>query len=241
MPEDAGFYIDDVCIPHAWYTVNDNVNDQARFFASSDGLRSATVPEGIYNITNLAAAIAQAMNARMSDNFFESEAELKTNVIRISLRAAFADRNWRLATDSELKSANKTSELARSMNSLIKNFVSKGHNNQDFVSGYIDLVPIRNLYLSASGLGNFNTMTITGDRNIIKKIPVNASPGDLIFDQTVTGMYYLDCSRQTFSIISFQLKDIHGNVVDLHANHFSFSIVFPESKIGSNFFLEPSI
>ena len=23
MPEDTGFYIDDVCIPHAWYTVNE--------------------------------------------------------------------------------------------------------------------------------------------------------------------------------------------------------------------------
>ena len=232
MPEDTGFYIDDVCIPHAWYTVNENVNDQVHFFVSHDGLRSATVPEGIYNITNLAAAIAQAMNASMTNNYFESEAELKTNVIRISLRPDFADRDWRIATDDELKFRNKTTELARSMDGLIKNFVSHGHNNQDFVSGYIDLVPIRNLYLSASGLGNFNTMTITGDRNIIKKIPVNASPGDLIFDQTVTGMDYLDCSRQTLSRISFQLKDIHGNIVDLHGNHFSFSIVFSRVQNG---------
>ena len=68
MPEDTGFYIDDVCIPHAWYTVNENVNDQVHFFVSNDALRSATVPEGFYKVTNLATAIAQAMNARMSDN-----------------------------------------------------------------------------------------------------------------------------------------------------------------------------
>jgi len=232
MPEDTGFYIDDVCIPHAWYTVNANVNDQVHYYLSNDGLRSATVPEGIYNITNLAAAIAHQMNVACAMAVFESEADLKTNVIRISLQAPYADRNWRIATDSELKSENRTSELARSMNGLIKNFVSKGQNIQDFVSGYIDLVPIRNIYLSASGLGNFNTMTITGDRNIVKKIPVNASPGDLIFDQTVTGMDYLDCSRQTLSRISFQLKDIHGNLVDLHGNHFSFSIVFSRVQNG---------
>ena len=26
MPEDTGFYIDDVCIPTAWYTINENSN-----------------------------------------------------------------------------------------------------------------------------------------------------------------------------------------------------------------------
>ena len=110
------------------------------------------------------------------------------------------------------------------MNSLIKNFVSHGHNNEDFVSGDVYLVPIRNLYLSASGLGNFSNMTITGDQNVIKNITVNASPGDLLVDQTVSGMDYLDCSRQTPARISSQLKDTHGNIVDLHGNHFSFSI-----------------
>ena len=154
-------------------------------------------------------------------------------MIRISLKPAYANVTWSLLTDAELKTGNFTASLARSMNTLIKNFTSKGYNYQDFVSGYIDLVPIRNLYLSASGLGNFNTMTITGDRNIVKKIPVNAASGDIIFDQTVTGMDYLDCSQQTLSRISFKLKDIYGNTVDLHGNHFSCSIVFSRVQNGS--------
>ena len=133
LPDDTGFYIDDVCIPHAWYTINANVNDQVHFYYGDDGLRSATVPEGIYNTNKLAFAIADEINARMQDTKFYSETELKTNVIRISLTAAFADRKWRIATDAELKTENKTAELSRSMNSLIKNFVSKGHNSQDFV------------------------------------------------------------------------------------------------------------
>ena len=233
MPEDTGFYIDDVCIPHSWYTVNANVNDRVFFYYGNQTLQPATVPEGIYNITNLALVIAQAMNTTLNLPVFESEAELKTNVIRISLKPAYANSSWSLLTDAELKAGNFTASLARSMNTLIKNFTSKGYNNQDFVSGYVDLVPMRNLYLSASGLGNFNTMTITGDRNIVKKIPVNASPGDVIFDQTVTGMDYLDCSGQTLSRISFKLKDIYGNAVDLHGNHFSFSIVFSRVQNGS--------
>ena len=163
MPEDTGFYIDDVCITHAWHAIDANVNDQLVFKCSNDATRTSTIPEGIFNIRNLALAIAQEMNVAYNMAVFESEVEFKTNVIRISLKSAYVNNVQSLLTDAELKTANNTTVLARSMNSLINNFVSKGHNNQDFVSGYIDLVPIRNLYLYASGLGNFSAMTITGD------------------------------------------------------------------------------
>jgi hypothetical protein len=87
--------------------------------------------------------------------------------------------------------------------------------------------------MTSSGLGNFNTMTITGERNVVKKIPVNAGHGEVIFDQTVTGMDYLDCSHQTLSRISFQLRDIFGNVINLNGNHISFSIVFSRIQNGT--------
>ena len=87
--------------------------------------------------------------------------------------------------------------------------------------------------MTSSGLGNFNTMTITGSRNVIKKVPVSAGHGDVIFDQVVTGMDYLDCSRQTLSRISFKLIDIFGRVLNLHNNHTSFSIVFSRVQNGT--------
>ena len=91
---------------------------------------------------------------------------------------------------------------------MLNNYTSKGMNNSPFVSGYIDLIPIRNLYLSCSGLGNFNTMTLSGNRNVAKKIPLNAGPGEIIFNQVVAGMDYLDCSGQTLSRTSFQFGDV---------------------------------
>ena len=105
MPEDTGFYIDDVCIPHAWYTINASVNDRVFFYYGNQTLQPATVPEGIYNITNLALAIAQAMNTTVKLPVFESEAELKTNVIRISLETAYATSSWSLLTDAESKTS----------------------------------------------------------------------------------------------------------------------------------------
>ena len=119
------------------------------------------------------------------------------------------------------------------MNTMLKNTVPKAYDNTDHVTGYIDMYPLRNIYMTATGLGNFNTMSVAGDRNIVKKIPVTASHGEVIFDQTVTGMDYLDCSRQTLSRLGFALRDVYGTVIDLNENHISFSIVFSRVQDGS--------
>ncbi len=86
--------------------------------------------------------------------------------------------------------------------------------------------PLCNVYLSCTGLGNFNTVSLTGDRNIIKNIPINGLPGAIMYDSSQTGVDYLDCSRQTLSRISAQLKDNYGQIIDLHGIHWSFSLVF---------------
>ncbi len=124
------------------------------------------------------------------------------------------------------------------MNFILKNTGTKAYDSTAHESGYIDLYPIRNIYMTASGLGNFNTTSVAGDRNIIKKIPVTAEHGSAVFDQTVTGMDYLDCSRQTLSRLSFVLRDVYGNVLDLNGIHMSFSIVFSRVQMEVNFFLE---
>ena len=48
----------------------------------------------------------------------------------------------------------------------------------------------------------------------------------MVYDQTVLGMDYLDCSNQALLLIDFKLKDHTGEVVNLHGNHVSFSIIF---------------
>jgi hypothetical protein len=95
------------------------------------------------------------------------------------------------------------------------------------------MYPLRNIYITSTSLGNFNTISVSGEDRIVKKVPVNAGHGDVIFDQTVTGMDYLDCSHQTLSRIGFQLRDIFGKVINLHDNHVSFSIVFSRVETGN--------
>ena len=69
-------------------------------------------------------------------------------------------------------------------------------------------------------------MSISGERSIIKKVPVNAGYGEIIYDQSQVGIDYSDCSHQTLSRLSFQLKYVFGNNINLHGQHRSFSIVF---------------
>ena len=93
-----------------------------------------------------------------------------------------------------------------------------------YTSAFLNLVPIRNLYLS-SNMSNYNTADLKGRRNIIKKIPVNGAFGSMIFDSLSQGDDYLDCSRQTLQTLQFRLTDTHGNIVPL-TGYMSFSILF---------------
>ena len=75
-------------------------------------------------------------------------------------------------------------------------------------------------------LGNFNTIGSKGERSILKKIPVIANPGELIYDKITSGSDYIDVSWQILRTLNFQLKDTLGNIIDLHKANISFSLVF---------------
>ena len=232
MPEDTGFYIDDVCIPHTWYPISERNNLIAFKYSNTDCF--AYVPVGSYNTANLGEGIIKAMTTSLSNILrFELTYDPTKNNLTIGLLASLKPfQAFKIYTDEELKLI-APSLVGRSMNTMLKNTVPKAYDNTDHVTGYIDIYPVRNIYMTASGLGNFNTISVAGDRNIVKKIPVNAGHGEVIFDQTVTGMDYLDCSHQTLSRLSFQLKDVFGTILELNGNHISFSIVFSRVQDGS--------
>ena len=48
----------------------------------------------------------------------------------------------------------------------------------------------------------------------------------LIYDQTILGMDYLDLSNQVFLIVDFTRKVHNGHIVNLHRSSIRFSIVY---------------
>ncbi|MFM7983921.1 MAG: hypothetical protein ACKPKO_31810 [Candidatus Fonsibacter sp.] len=59
-------------------------------------------------------------------------------------------------------------------------------------------------------MGNFNSVSVNGEWGIIKKVPKRAIYYEMIYDQTVLGVDYLDCSNQTLSRIDYKMKDSYG-------------------------------
>ena len=68
--------------------------------------------------------------------------------------------------------------VGKILKSLLTNTTQKTYDSSTYVSGYVDMYPIRNIYMTSSSVGEFNTMSIL-------ETPVNAEHGDIIFDQTL--------------------------------------------------------
>ena len=93
---------------------------------------------------------------------------------------------------------------------------------------YLDMHTARNLYLTSSSLGSFNSISKLNCDCITKKIPGRWYYNEMLFDSDEAGYDYLDVGRKTISRIDVKLLDYAGHVVDLNGNHFSCSLVFQE-------------
>ena len=98
------------------------------------------------------------------------------------------------------------------------------------VTGYIDLQPIKNIYMYSTNLGSFSTIGCKGEVTIIKKIPVTANENQMIFSNVTSSSDWLDCSRQTLKTLQFELKDSNDNNLNLHGAHVSFSLSFDKYR-----------
>ena len=238
MPDDTGFYVEDICLPISWWSVEEFYNDTL-FMDFENALKQITLTPGNYTASEFGAEIIRAINSGSTTVKFAGAFRKSQGAIIIRWDDAYIGtdqvKSFKILTDSEMLARGvSAANLKRSANKLLKNFTSGlvYVKSFPFTSGYVDMNPLRNAYLSCTGLGNFSTMSLTGDRNIIKKIPLNGAPGDIIYDSSQTGVDYLDCSRQTLSRISFQLKDNFGTIIDLHGIHWSFSLVFSRIQNG---------
>ena len=100
------------------------------------------------------------------------------------------------------------------------------NNAYSFTSNFVNLNSIRNLYITSSNLGNYNSIGANSERTIIKKVPVDADFNYMIHNNQITGLDYIDVSRQTLKTISFRIVTVDGKTVPLHGAHVSFSIIF---------------
>jgi hypothetical protein len=220
-----------VCIPYSWYTITDHFNDKIYVWVNDTIARTFAyyifkIEQGVYSSYTLAEQISLAFQA-ITQAIFTVTYYSTRNEIQITNN--YGNINFKILTPTDLKTKLNGAWLGAAydvnnpcdMNEVLRNMdgESKTYNNlnqNQYISGYLSLHPVRNIYMVSSNIGNYNTMGSSGERNILKKIPVIANPGELIFDKITSSSDYIDVSRQTLRALKFQLKDTLGNVINLH-------------------------
>ena len=118
----------------------------------------------------------------------------------------------------------------QSINGVLRNTemvaVNLAYMYNTYETGFIDLLNIHNIYIHCPNLGHFNSIGVRGENTIIKKVPVSSSFGYLIIDTVVSPHDKMDVSRQNVKTIHITLKDVSGNVINLHGANCSLSLIF---------------
>jgi len=244
LPQNTVFYLEGVCIPHSWHTIEAGLNDTMYIYyrnatAGVAGLYILQIPPNNYVGATLANQIQSSLQYVVPT--FTATYDLNNHCITIS--NSNANIQFRVPSDDELITITYTTatillgsyittlnpNALNSWNDLIGNTntpTSMYTSTAPFVSGMLDLLSIRNIFISSPNLGSFSTMGARGESNIIKKVPVSSDFGYLIIDSFTSPHDFLDCSRLTLGTIEFSLRDVKGNYIPLHGGHVSFSIVF---------------
>ena len=94
MPEDTGFYIEDICLPIIWYTIEEGINDGFGF-ACNNSPRFETIRHGNYTTQELGEEIVRVMNlsVRYSVIVWSHTYIRSQNAIRISYTSNFLALN----------------------------------------------------------------------------------------------------------------------------------------------------
>ncbi len=124
MPEDTGFYIDDVSVPHTWYPISERNNVIAFKFKGANYVGYVT--PGNYTTATFGAAIATAMNnAYALGASFESIYDARTNKLSIALLVALQATNaFQIYTDVLFKEIYPLL-VVRSINGVLKTQYNK--------------------------------------------------------------------------------------------------------------------
>lgn len=240
-------YIDDIVIPVSFKVVEEYNSKMyfTVFYYTGEyyitKYHTITLPPKNYNGVTLSYTLQTLMNLELVENTnfkMNVEYDFIENVITMSMidlrQVKTGDvatiniipdyklldlHNWNVRLNKdEIKSINQILRITKTIEiTNIRNFQCD-----------VDLHTTRNLYLHSSVLNSYNIISNFNMDTIIKKIPVRANYGEMIFDGATDGFDYLDISRRSLNRIDFRLSDSFGNTINLHNNHWSFSLVFVE-------------
>ena len=223
LPDNTVCYVDDISIPHSWYSVEDYNNKLYILSINDDSTinkTKITIPNGNYTGVSIASAIQSLLYKRFPNDddrvYYESSRGI---LIFESLRY------FTILTDDEVMDLSYFQEPfavwndvnneqtsapelgnAESINEILRNTVPKPTSTK-FETEFLDLINTHNIYIHSPSLGfNYNTIGCKGENSIIKKVPVSSGFGYQILDTVVAPHDKIDVSRQNIKTLHFSLE-----------------------------------
>ena len=232
--------IHEITIPHSWYGITTGYNNNFYFYQNDtvnviEDYRQFALKQGSFTSDQLANEIEYWLNVQYDVNG-------RTNTYSVSYLSTQNQINivcnypsilFSVFTDAEVinQQGNYTNLDTTNLNSIndilnYKTFSGLHSDQLSWFSGFVDLQPIKNLYLTCNDLCNYNQLTLDGYSGIVKKIPVVSAFTGIIFDNEVSITDYVDCSNKVLRKLNFKLEDERGRQVPLNNVYVSFSLTF---------------
>ncbi len=116
--------------------------------------------------------------------------------------------------------------MTNSTNTLFS-FPQGDFGDRDQTSGIVDLRRAHSIFIHTPGFGAANTIGVTGARDILAKVLVDVGYGQAVH-WYMSGSEHdcLEVGMHSLAVLSLQLRDAAGNLLDLKESHWSATLFF---------------
>jgi len=169
LPHNAIFLIDEICVPHAWYSVEEGINDSFYMHVWNTQTNNrfnvkAKIPSGNYNGPLLQTTLQASLNAVLPSGWvFTVDYDNSTFSLKISISSTNLFTKFWVMSDVEIANklrgawniatvgygGNIDSAIPASMNDIVRNYENETQrydNTTPFRSGFLNFQGINNLY-----------------------------------------------------------------------------------------------
>ena len=176
LPDNCVCYIDDIVIPHTWYTI-ENFNNKLYVREYDSGVfitdRILTIAGQNYTGDLLASAIKTALDVAFTSTTYTVTYMPRKGTIKVETTTA--NRSFMILDDDSIQDQLEGSWTGsaynvnnpQSMNDVLRHTFGSPANTYE--SGFIDLTNIHNIYMASPNLGSFSTLGPRGEYIIVKK------------------------------------------------------------------------
>ena len=206
LPDNTTCWIDDISIPHTWYSVeNFNSNLYVRVIGTGNTDKRINLSQKNYTGSTLATELQTKLSAAFTETFTVTYTS-STGTLNITI----STNNFIIYTEDELENNTMTwtgtgSDSYFSYKNLANELLRHSEAmsaTDDFTTNFIDLLNVHSIYICSSNYGY------------------------LILDSVVSTIDGIDVSKQGIKTLHFRITDVRGNIIPLHGSHVSFSLIF---------------